>query len=346
MDKDRSMLDNQEWSVGFTSQGAVMHRTPGKTAGFTIVELLVVIAIIAMLMGLLLPAVQSAREGGRRASCVNNQKNIALACIRHDDTRGFLPGWRNKSPFPGHTVINPMTGVTTYLYPASWPVMILPFVERNDIFKNWQTGARAAPYVSIFTCLSSPPDSTTSPTLAYAGNCGSASNAGTRRFDGVMVDNVTTNPTTLDMVSEADGSTMTLLVSEKCLSGTTAFTQGRWDSVVTNANTFTFNNGSAVATYEGVANTPVYVPGFGVAGSAPTTKVINSATLNAPGQVSQPSSNHPGGAVAAFCDGHVGFLKDSLNATVYAQLLSQDHVKSANQWSAATRYPLSEGDFQ
>ena len=88
--------------------------------GFTLVELLVVIAIIGVLVALLLPAVQSARESARRTQCLNNLKNIALSALNYESTKGTLP--------PG--------GINSTQRQASglgWPVLILPYIEQLGI---------------------------------------------------------------------------------------------------------------------------------------------------------------------------------------------------------------------
>jgi prepilin-type N-terminal cleavage/methylation domain-containing protein/prepilin-type processing-associated H-X9-DG protein len=324
--------------------------------GFTLVELLVVIAIIGVLMGLLLPAVQSAREAGRRVTCTNNQYQMALAASRFNDSNAFLPGWRNRLDF-AQASTPPVVG----FHAASWPVVILPFMERRDVITVW-TGTSAVPpaatpYMTAFVCPSSPPDSMTSPVLAYAGNCGSALN--TRRFDGLMMDtSITVAPNngriSADDVSAADGTSMTVLISEKCISGSNAsFSQAAWSTVfpLLTAGSFSFAAG------------PTSVPGFGLPTALGSAKVINSPLVGGPaaiGQFSTPSSNHPGGVVVAFADGHTGFLKDSLGAGVYAQLLSWNHASALRPNVPAGTNPnfsavyntwapvpvLSEGDFQ
>ena len=303
---------------------------------FTLVELLVVISIIAVLMALLLPAVQSAREAGRRVTCTNNQYQMAFAAIRYNDSNGFLPGWKNALPTTSGA-----------LFP-SWPVMILPFMERNDIYKSWSLGNTSSPpYVSFFVCPSSPPDSATSPILAYAGNAGSGSNLRSspttdrQAFDGVMLDTTVASGTlsgrvSLDDISSADGTGMTVVLSEKCISGTTSFVQTSWNVLATAP--FQFTTSPSV---------------FGIQFASAAGKVVNMPNYgdnSAPGQINTPSSNHPGGVVVAYCDGHTGFLKDSLAPAVYAQLLSWNATAagtwSRTKWQADTKNPLSEGDFQ
>jgi prepilin-type N-terminal cleavage/methylation domain-containing protein len=101
--------------------------------GFTLVELLVVIAIIGMLVGLLLPAVQSAREAGRRATCGNNLRQIGLAVNTHISTNQFLPsaGWDFDTP-PNY-LGRPAVGDGQH---ASWAFQILPFLDYVPLWEG------------------------------------------------------------------------------------------------------------------------------------------------------------------------------------------------------------------
>ncbi len=92
--------------------------------GLTLVELLVVVAIVALLAGLLLPAVQSAREAGRRTRCLANLRQLALACLAHEATNGFLPtgGWG------GAWVGDPDRG-SGPRQPGGWAFTSLPYLE-------------------------------------------------------------------------------------------------------------------------------------------------------------------------------------------------------------------------
>jgi prepilin-type N-terminal cleavage/methylation domain-containing protein len=130
-----------------------------RRSAFSLIELLVVIAIISVLMGLLLPAVQKAREVAHRISCANNLKQIGLSMLNYELDYGALPPSRleNRS--------------------ATWAVLLLPYMEQNNLFREWdlsrtyyeQTNvARLTPVKSYF--CPSRRTSTTSPVASLSGD--------------------------------------------------------------------------------------------------------------------------------------------------------------------------------
>lgn len=321
--------------------GLPSRRLPARRDAFTLVELLVVIAIIATLVALLLPAVNSARESGRRVQCTSNLYNLATAVGRFNDVNGAVVGYRNQSPVPAHT-----TGAgasTSFAHTTLWTVALLPFMERRDVANNWMTST--LPFLAFFVCPSSPTDTLSGQWISYAGNVGSTANAA----DGVMLDAVPrwnssasrlVRPTySLDDIANADGTATTLLLSEKCGQGPGGTTM-RWDTALNVTGTSAANVSFGWT-----------LPVFGVANGTPPRVVNDTRTpWVAPGSQSQPSSNHPGGAVAVFCAGNTVFLKDSLSMQVYAQLITSNNA-AATSWVRGApwntgNYLLNDGDYQ
>ncbi len=121
-----------------------------RKSGFTLVELLVVIAIIGILVALLLPAVQSAREAARRLQCTNHLKQIGLAMHNHHDTYKILPsGGRHWADFPTYTLDN--FGGSPEIAPLQdngWMFQILPFLEQGAVHDGGnQTGIARVHFV-------------------------------------------------------------------------------------------------------------------------------------------------------------------------------------------------------
>jgi prepilin-type N-terminal cleavage/methylation domain-containing protein len=116
------------WNFSLDDQSRCGGTTRRTSRGFTLVELLVVIAIIATLIGLLLPAVQTAREAARRSACANNVKQVCLSFQVHHDAKRRLPYARSSNNLRAH----------------SWVVRILPFIEQAQAYQQFTTALPGA----------------------------------------------------------------------------------------------------------------------------------------------------------------------------------------------------------
>src|SRR5262245_42601943 len=109
-----------------------MSGNPKKRVGFTLIELLVVIAIIAILVSLLLPAVQQAREAARRSNCLNNLKQIGLAIYNYESSY-------TRFPSSGESTNESL--ILRQFFPCSMYVAILPYIDEQPIADAWNYGA-------------------------------------------------------------------------------------------------------------------------------------------------------------------------------------------------------------
>jgi prepilin-type N-terminal cleavage/methylation domain-containing protein len=124
-----------------SSPGRVRCRRPA----FTLIELLVVIAIIAILIGMLLPAVQKVRESASKSSCENNLKQMGLAMQTYHDNNSTLPYADNRVG-------------TSYAYP-SWSVLILPYMEQSNLYQQFRTPIAGVTQSNNYNPLTSMPAS-------------------------------------------------------------------------------------------------------------------------------------------------------------------------------------------
>jgi prepilin-type N-terminal cleavage/methylation domain-containing protein/prepilin-type processing-associated H-X9-DG protein len=325
-----------------------LHPAPSRRSrGFTLIELLVVIAIIAVLIGLLLPAVQAAREAARRAQCVNNLKQLALAAANYEGTFGAYPPGNiyNRCGCPYAD-----DGVSPFLIMAN-------FWEQTTAYNatNFNYAGMSAPNVTIgaiaVSTLLCPSDPTSSkPDVLsgyyyfqtqnfppqwgsapqyhtyYGGVAGPWNSAGSL-FDaggnpipdplqlpaarGVIVDQGN-----ISIASVTDGTSNTMIFTENG--------QGFLKSVgLGSTDSHNWNEGDPITNLIDALLPPNWTRNYNF-NSAPYPYGLLLALLFG---LNTASSYHPGGVNAAFCDGSVHFIKDTINT--WQTTITPTNVRSA-----------------
>ncbi len=192
---------------------------PPARKGFTLIELLVVIAIIAILIGLLLPAVQKVREAAARAKCSNNLKQIGVGIHAHESTYGYLPPSRGDLFGPG------TYAATTY---GGWLCKLLPFIEQDNVYRplyQWSAGyfANHNKVINTFLCPSEPRGLTNiaagnGAVTCYVGVTGNDTTFAAQYngpSNGIFEVSDNGNPRKVTFTGITDGTSNTLMVGER-----------------------------------------------------------------------------------------------------------------------------------
>jgi prepilin-type N-terminal cleavage/methylation domain-containing protein/prepilin-type processing-associated H-X9-DG protein len=280
-------------------------------AAFTLIELLVVIAIISVLIALLLPAVQAAREAARRAQCLNNMMQLAIAVQNYESSHEMLP--------PG--VVN-LTGPILDQpkgYHFGWLVQVLPFCEMRNIYNhlNLKIGVYEAQNFTTRTTLvrgflcPSDPGANRGPTgvamTNYVGSHNDVEAPIAANNTGVLYLN-----SAVRFEDITDGTSQTIFLGEKLNDGLGEGWASGTRASLRNAGSGINRTSTSPLTSSLAGDDDL--PGAGAASGAAATSFD---TLSFVGGY---TSRHPGGANFAFGDGSIRFLKNSIGAGTFRLL--------------------------
>jgi prepilin-type N-terminal cleavage/methylation domain-containing protein/prepilin-type processing-associated H-X9-DG protein len=294
---------------------------PDHRSAFTLIELLVVIAIIAVLLGLLVPAVQKVREAASRVQCQNNLKQMALAALNYHDARKHFPTGL-------HMGVN--MGGGRYAEGTSWMVELLPYIEQDNLQKKWDSndfrnnvaGGTASITAQIIQIDRCPSDQlnlqqyfTASPfpeNRGYYGLGTYCGNAGLRSYPTQQLtrDGIFSLDSKVRLPDITDGSSNTFLFGER------SHRDPEYDRIAVVRPAF-YPLADIGAWGAVVAPTPGAPLVCHTLSSAvpinyrvpPSTSVGDFATIY--DRLCAYGSGHPGGANFAFADGSVRFVSDS-----------------------------------
>lgn len=321
--------------------------------GFTLVELLVVISIIGLLAGLMLPAINSAREQGRRATCINNQRNIAVAFTLHEQNKGKYPQFRALSD--EHTLTNDGGLYSNYASYSQigdgivkshmgWIPQLFPFVEQAQLYEEvnkYGYTSQCDVSLELFVCKSSGAIEKNSNN--YVGNCGVAdlSVVDTTGAYGLLTDGVgvSINGTpylgkTISPDDVKDGLSNTLLLSENLQAGSIWSSKEYLVGFCVNSNTV---NGTPAVDYAPYFSATTDEPGVPLKPNLLRDELEgydntnNSSDSAVYWNAARMSSSHPGVVVAAMADGSTKVIGENVDAEILTKAMSPND-KATGFW--------------
>lgn len=306
--------------------------------GFTLVELLVVIAIIGILIGLLLPAVQMARESSRRTSCANNLKQLGLALHGFAETRGSFPAGRGGPP---PLVFSPQAFLLPYVEQSGLQATLNFTLAPTDLviagvsYSGAVNRPAAMQSLPVFICPSDPAEGRV-PGLDYAGtNYVGAASSGANQGSLTDADGVFYLTSAVTFAKLIDGSSHTAAFSERQLGSGDAITDAPSDGALyirEIANSVQVGATGCQATSAG--DWFSQRSGKWILGNYGNTlynhyygpNAIDWDCMNLPQQKAQMTarSNHPGGVNLLCCDGSTRFVVNQTDLIVWRSLATRD----------------------